>query len=102
MPSVELRNKEQKKQWMAPLLVILVALISVPVLIFEPEGLPRYRKLVRELRQLEEENERHVQTLKRLDAEVRELKENLSAIERIARDELGLVREGEIVFHFGD
>ncbi|MCX7807169.1 MAG: septum formation initiator family protein [Deltaproteobacteria bacterium] len=87
---------------MAPLLVILVALISVPVLIFEPEGLPRYRKLVRELRQLEEENERHVQTLKRLDAEVRELKENLSAIERIARDELGLVREGEIVFHFGD
>jgi cell division protein FtsB len=35
-----------------------------------------------------------------LRVEVKELRENPAAVERIARDQLGLVRKSEVVFQF--
>ena len=49
--------------------------------------------LVREVRTLEAENER-------LSRAIRELQEDPAVIERIAREELGLVRPGERVLRF--
>jgi cell division protein FtsB len=45
-------------------------------------------------------NESLAHEVRRLDAEVRQLRSEPAAMERIARDELGMVREGEIVFQF--
>jgi cell division protein FtsB len=37
----------------------------------------------------------------RLRIEVTQLKDDPAAVERIARDELGMVRKSEVVFQFG-
>ena len=52
----------------------------------------KYR-LEKELGQMEEENRRSI-------AEIQALKQDLKAIERIAREDLGLVIKGETVFRF--
>jgi cell division protein FtsB len=38
--------------------------------------------------------------IERLRAEVRRMKEDPAAVERVARDDMGLVRQTEIVFQF--
>ena len=52
----------------------------------------KYR-LEKELVKLEEENRRSIE-------EIRSLKQDLKSIERIAREDLGLVKKGEVVFRF--
>jgi cell division protein FtsB len=83
-----------------PALILLVAAVGAPVLIFSSEGLPRLRSLEKELAQVNRENteqHRQIDTLRRT---VQGLKDNPTAVERIARDELGLVRRNEVVFQF--
>ena len=50
-------------------------------------------RLVKEVARLEEENGRFIE-------EIRSLKYDLRSIERIAREDLGLVKKGEVVFRF--
>ncbi len=76
-------------------------MISVPVLVFQGEGLPRMRALQKELADVNAENQAMRRDIGRLKAEVRDLRDNPAAIERIARDQLGLVRKSEVVFQFG-
>ena len=78
-----------------------LALVSVPILILEPEGLPRLRALERELTDVNAENADLKREITKLHVEVRELRDNPAAVERIARDQLGLVRKSEVVFQFG-
>jgi cell division protein FtsB len=40
------------------------------------------------------------QEIRELRAEVRQIKQDPAAVERVARDELGLVRQTEVVFQF--
>lgn len=77
-----------------------MALIGAPILIFEPEGLPRMRALEEELTAVESENAVLRSDIQRLRAEVGDLRDHPDAVERIARDQLGLVRKNEIVFQF--
>jgi cell division protein FtsB len=81
--------------------MLTLALVSVPVLVLEPEGLPRLRGLQKELDQATAENEDMRREVERLRVEVRELREDPAAVERIARGELGMVRKSEVVFQFG-
>lgn len=83
-----------------PLAVLTVALISVPVLLLEPQGLPRMRSLETELGGVQAENAELRRDVGRLRTEVKELRENPTAVERIAREQLGLVRKSEVVFQF--
>jgi cell division protein FtsB len=83
-----------------PLAVLTVSIISVPVLILEPEGMPRMRALDKELKGVEAENAELRRDVGRLRTEVKDLRENPAAIERIAREQLGLVRKSEVVFQF--
>jgi cell division protein FtsB len=78
-----------------------LAVVGVPVLVFQSDGLPRMRALQKELADVTEENAVARRDIGRLKAEVRDLRDNPAAIERIARDQLGLVRKSEIVFQFG-
>jgi cell division protein FtsB len=81
--------------------MLSLALVAVPVLVLEPEGLPRLRGLKRELDQVESDNAELRREVARLRVEVQELRDDPAAVERIARGELGMVRKSEIVFQFG-
>jgi cell division protein FtsB len=83
-----------------PLAVITISLVAVPVLLLEPQGMPRMRALDRELKGVEAENTELRRDVAMLRAEVKELRENPAAVERIAREQLGLVRKSEVVFQF--
>ncbi len=73
---------------------------SCTVLVFQNEGLPRMRALQKELAEGNHENADLKRDIGRLKAEVRDLRDNPTAVERIARDQLGLVRKSEVVFQF--
>ncbi|HLV22492.1 MAG TPA: septum formation initiator family protein [Polyangiaceae bacterium] len=84
-----------------PLGVLLVATVSVPVLMLSPAGLERLENLRRERERADAEISRLSQEIRELRAEVERIKHDPRAVEQVARDELGLVRQTELVFQFG-
>jgi cell division protein FtsB len=89
-------------QRVLPLAVLVVAVVSVPVLVLSPTGLPRLRNLEEERQRVGEEISRLGSQITALRAEVARIKTDPAAVERAARDELGLVRTTEVVFQFSD
>jgi cell division protein FtsB len=85
---------------MLPVAVLVVAVIGAPVLIFSPQGLPRLRGLQKELADVNEENADLHREIDSLRGRVTRLRDDPRAVERIARDNLGLVRQTEVVFQF--
>jgi cell division protein FtsB len=83
-----------------PVAVLVVAVIGAPVLIFSPQGLPRLRGLTTELADVDEENAELRREIDALRGRVARLRDDPGAVERIARDNLGLVRQTEVVFQF--
>ena len=83
-----------------PLLILSVAAVGAPALMLSPEGLPRLRSLEAEMARVEAENAELTEDIRQLGVEVEKLKRDPKAVERIARDELGLVRNTEVVFQF--
>ncbi len=83
-----------------PILVLVVAVVGAPVMILSPQGLPRLRGLERELAEVEEDNAEIRRQIEALRGKVARLRDDPSAVERIARDDLGLVRQTEVVFQF--
>ncbi len=84
-----------------PAFLLALVLIAVPALLFQKEGLPRLRFLRAELDRVTEENRELERDVVRLRAQVKQLREDPRAVETIAREQLGLVRRSEVVFHFG-
>ena len=80
--------------------MLSMAGIAVPVLAFAPDGLPRLRALQKELADIRTENQQLRRDVARLRVEVRQLRDDPAAVERIAHDELGMVRKDEVVFQF--
>src|SRR5688572_14358641 len=85
-----------------PLSLLLFAIVFVPLRILEAEDLPRYRKLRNELEQTRAESTRLRREVVALEEQVARLRGDPSAIERIARDEIGMLRPDEIVFQFDE
>ncbi len=85
-----------------PLAVLGVSIVSVPFMIFAPTGAPRLRALSEEKRRVDLEISRLGDQIRRLRVEVRRLKHDPAKVEQVARDELGLLRQTEIVFQFTD
>ncbi len=83
-----------------PVAILVVAVVGAPVLIFSPQGLPRLRGLQKELSDVEEENAELRREIEALRGRVSRLRDDPGAVERIARDNLGLVRQSEVVFQF--
>ncbi len=86
--------------WMLPFGLLIVSIVSVPLGILDEQGLPRYRALKGELAEVHRINERLRHDVEQLQREVEGLRTDPSTIERIARDELGMIREDEILFQF--
>jgi cell division protein FtsB len=89
-------------QRMLPVVLLAVAAVSVPVMILSPDGLARLEHLESEKARADQEASRLSDEIRRLRAEVKNIKEDPAAVERVARDELGLVRQTEVVFQFRD
>ena len=85
-----------------PIAILAVAIVSVPVMVFSASGLDRLNALRHERRRADEEISRLSQQIRELRAEVKRIKEDPAAVEQVARDELGLVRQTEVVFQFKD
>jgi cell division protein FtsB len=83
-----------------PLTILALAAIGSPIMMLAPEGLPRLRSLSKELGEVDAENTNLRRQIAHLKGEVAHLREDPAAIERIARDELGLIRTTEVVFQF--
>lgn len=85
-----------------PIGILAVAVVSVPVMVFSASGLDRLEALRHERRRADEEISRLSQQIRELRAEVKRIKVDPAAVEQVARDELGLVRQTEVVFQFKD
>lgn len=85
-----------------PSAILVIAAVGAPFLIFSGEGLPRLRALEAELTSVRKENEDERRQIGFLRKNVQKLKDEPATVERIARDELGLVRRNEVVFQFPD
>ena len=83
-----------------PIAVLCIAALSVPVMVWSPRGLPRLDVLRTEKTGVEEEVSVLSQEIRHLREEVRRVKSDPAAVERVARDQLGLVRQTEVVYHF--
>jgi cell division protein FtsB len=78
-------------------LAALIVLIQYP-LWFGRGGWPRVWEIERQIEAQRETNRRLTARNRALEAEVRDLKEGLEAIEERARSELGMVKQDEIFF----
>jgi cell division protein FtsB len=87
-------------QRVLPLAVLALAAISVPMLMLSATGLPRLQSLRDEKVRADDEVSHLSQEIWELRAEVARIKDDPAAVERAARDELGLVRRTEVVFQF--
>ena len=83
-----------------PFSLMVMAIMTVPTLVLDEQGLPRYRHLRGELQELRESNEELVREIATLKGEIEALRSDPAYVERIARDELGMVRAEEFVFQF--
>lgn len=86
--------------WLLPTSLLVLAIVSVPLLVLDERGLPRYRALRDEEAELGRQNEALRLEVRALARDVEALRSDESSVERIARDELGMVRPGEILFQF--
>ena len=83
-----------------PFLLMVMAIMTVPSLVLDEQGLPRYRRLQDEVEELRGTNEGLVREIAQLKAEIDSLRSDTNYVERIARDELGMVLPEEFVFQF--
>ena len=83
-----------------PSLLIVVALFSVPSLVFSERGLPRLRALRARMAEIDEQNEELRRDNELLGRRIEAIREDPLQVEWIARRELGLVLPDELVFHF--
>jgi cell division protein FtsB len=83
-----------------PLGLLGVALVGAPLLIFSREGMPRLEAVEKELESVDKENDELRREIDVLRARVGKLRDDPATVERLARDELGLIRHSEVVFQF--
>jgi cell division protein FtsB len=87
-------------QRVLPLFVLGLGLIGMPTLLVAHGGLTRLGQLESERKAVQVEISRLNKRMTELRADARALRSSPAAVERSARDELGLVRRTEFVFHF--
>jgi len=83
-----------------PIGLLALAIGSVPFMVLSREGLPRLRAVEAEFATVEEENRGLRREIEILRARVKQLRESPASVERLARDDLGMVRQSEVVFQF--
>jgi cell division protein FtsB len=86
--------------WLLPFTLLVFAIVAVPLHILDDQGLPRYRALRTELLQVQQSNEQIRRHVRDLQQRVERLRSDPVAVEQVARDELGMLRQDELLFQF--
>ncbi|MFO7592841.1 MAG: cell division protein FtsB [Pseudomonadota bacterium] len=84
-------------KWIVAILLALLLVLQYQ-LWFGNGGLLRVWQLEQRVAEQKEENAKLEERNKALEAEVRDLKQGLEAIEERARSDLGMIKEGETFF----
>ncbi len=85
------------------LLLILICFLILGFLTFFGEkGILHLFRLQKELKEIKERTAKIEEENQKLKEEVRRLQKEKRYIEEIARKELGMVKEGEIIYQFED
>ncbi len=98
--SASSRERRALVQRVLPLGLLAVAALGVPWLLFANSGISRLGRLHAERETAELEISRLGKQIEELRVQVQDIKHDPDAVERVARDQLGLVRRTEVVFHF--
>ena len=99
LPAVDRLKSEMKRKRL--LLLILIPLLIIGVLTFFGEkGILQHLHLQKELVRIKEKNAKLEVENQKLKEEVKRLQTDKRYIEEIARRELGMVKQGEIVYQF--
>ncbi|MBL8600990.1 MAG: septum formation initiator family protein [Myxococcales bacterium] len=80
-----------------PLGVLALAVISVPAMVFGPDGLSRHRRLSAQLVAQRQENQRLARELIQLRRELDAMANDPRAVERAVREAIGWVRPDELI-----
>ena len=91
-----------KRSRILNVLLILLLVVFVLYLFFGNHGLVRYYELKTELELLRQHNAELERQNEQLARQVKVLREDVRAIENAIRQELGYVKEGELVVFFDD
>ncbi len=91
-------DRRRQVVWGAVAIALIFAIGSLSA----EGGFRRYARLKRDLHSLEERNARISAENARLKREVQRVRTEPAAIERAARESLGLVRAGEVIFNLED
>ena len=94
------RRRRALLQRFLPLAVLLLGGLGAPLLLLSSGGVGRLDRLTDEQRSVELEISRISKRIEHLRSEARGLKEDPTEVERVARDQLGLVRKTEVVLQF--
>ena len=98
--SARARRRRAAIQRVLPLSVLALGILGMPALLLSSGGVGRLERLKSERETVELEISRLGKRIDHLRFSAQELKTDPKAVERSARDELGLLRRTEIVFHF--
>ena len=86
--------------WLPPLVVLCIALLSVPAALLEEQGVHRFDRLTDEAAEVRRQNQELRQEIHELDQRVDDLRVQPQAIERVAREKHGLTRTSEVIVQF--
>lgn len=83
--------------------VLALVLLALQVQLWSPDGgLIQVWQLRQAVERQEAENRELATRNEALDADVRDLKDGLEALEERARSELGMIRDGEVFYQVSD
>ena len=82
------------------LLLVFFLLIMGCFVFFGEKGVLRLFRLQKELERFKEASSKLAEENRKLEEEVKRLREDKQYIEEIARRELGMVKEGEVIYRF--
>ena len=85
-----------------PASLLLAAAVMVPLKVFDHRGLARVDRLRQELLTLEEENRAIQRENDAFRQQIHAFHSDPGYIEKVARDELGMVGPDEIIYQFPD
>lgn len=81
------------------IMFFIIFIVLVALTIFDQRGFIHMVRLREELEELENYNDKLIIENEELRQEIDLLKNDLRYLEEVARSELGLVKEGELVYH---
>ena len=90
--------KEKKRRYTYLIVLVFMILLIAYYTIFGERGILKTRKLGRNLENIRASTQRLKEENEGLKREIRLLQEDDDYVEKIAREELGLAREDEIIY----